>query len=483
MKTIFVLLDSMNRNYLPIHGNDWVKMPNIELLAQNGVVFDNHWLGSAPCMPARRDILTGRLNFLERSWGPIEPLDIPFPRLLRGAGIRSHMETDHYHYFHVGGENYHTPFSTYAFHRGQEEDPWRSKATSPEEPEHMGRWNAQYDMNRETFKTAADYPTPKTFNGAIDWLKCNEGVDDCVLWVEGFDPHEPFDCPKEYVDTYGDDWEGPRYDWTDYQEPKGGDDATAHLRKQYAGTLTMADEYLGKLFDELKRQDAYDDTLIILTTDHGHMIGEHNATGKNRWPVWNQLGHIPLVIKLPGNRNAGQRRDQLTQNIDIMPTLMDFYDVSFSHPIHGESLKNVLEEDAPVQRQGAIYGWYGMQVNVTDGKYTYFRAAARENNSPLFQHYQIPTSYNYHDVAGRLFYQEPEFGNFLPYTDLPVIRSRWNTKRWRTVGKNELYNIESDYGQEHNLTGRDIEKDYIELLRQTMAKMDSPPSQYERLGL
>jgi len=483
MRAIFILLDSMNRNYLPIYDGHWVRTPNIQHLAQSGVVFDNHWLGSAPCMPARRDILTGRLNFLERSWGPVEPLDIPFPRLLRKAGIRSHMETDHYHYFHVGGENYHTTFSTYAYHRGQEGDPWRSSATPPEEPEHLGNWVAQYDLNRQAFKTAADYPTPKTFSGAVDWLECNEGSDDFVLWVEGFDPHEPFDCPKGYLDLYDDDWSGPRYDWTSYREPEGGEDATTHLRKQYAGTLSMADEYMGKMFDELKRQNIFDETLIILTTDHGHLLGEHNSTGKNRWHVWNQLGHIPLVVKLPGNLNAGQRRGQLTQNIDIMPTLLDYFNVDFEHAIHGESLRGVLEEDAAVQRQGAIYGWYGMPVNVTDGKFTYLRAAAREDNGPLYQHYQIPTSYHYHDVADRLFYREPEMGQFLPYTDLPVIRSRWTMRRWSTVADSQLFNIESDYGQQRNLAGTYIEREYTELLRETMKKMDSPPSQFERLGL
>ncbi len=483
MKIIFILLDSLNRDYLPIYGNDWVKTPNIQRLAQKGVVFDNHWLGSAPCMPARRDILTGRLNFLERGWGAIEPLDIPFTRLLRGAGIRSHMETDHYHYFHVGGENYHTQFDTYTFHRGQEQDSWRSSAAPPEEPEHLGQWSVQYDLNREAYKTAADYSTPRTFTGAIEWLKCNEGADDYMLWVEGFDPHEPFDCPKDYLDLYDDDWQGPRYDWTSYREPEGGEDATIHLRKQYAGTLTMADKFLGKLFDELERQNILDETLIILTTDHGHLIGEHNATGKNRWHVWNELGHIPLVVKLPGNIHAGQRRGQLTQNIDIMPTLLDFFNVSIDHPIHGESLKDTLEKDVPVQRQAALYGWFGMPVNVTDGKYTYFRAAAREDNSPLFQHYQIPTSYSFHDVPGPLFFQDPEMGRFLPYTDLPTIRSRWSMKRWRTVKDTQLFNIESDPGQQRNLAGTEIEKEYIELLKQTMKKMDAPPSQFERLGL
>jgi len=483
MKVIFILLDSMNRNYLPIYGNDWVKTPTIDSLAQTGIVFDSHWLGSAPCMPARRDILTGRLNFLERGWGAIEPKDIPFPRLLRQGGIRSHMETDHYHYFHVGGENYHTLFSTYGYHRGQESDPWLSATVPPEEPEHLGNWVAQYDLNRQAFKTAANFSTPKTFQGAIEWLKRNEGLEDYVLWVEGFDPHEPFDCPKEYVDQYGDDWGGPRYDWTSYREPEGGDEATAHLRRQYAGTLNMADEYMGKLFSELQRQGCFDDALIILTTDHGHMIGEHSATGKNRWHVWNQLGNIPLVVKLPGNRNAGQRRQQLTQNIDMMPTLLEYFGVPSDHPIHGESLKDVLESDAPVKREGAIYGWFGMPVNVTDGKHTYFRAAARKDNTPLYVHFQVPTSYNHHDVADRLFYQDAEMGQFLPYTNLPVIRARWSMNRWSTVEETQLFNIETDYGQEHNLAGTDIEKTYIELLRETMKKMDSPPSQFERLGL
>lgn len=483
MKVIFILLDSLNRNYLPVYGNDWMKAPNIERLAEKGLVFDNHWIGSAPCMPARRDILTGRLNFLERNWGPIEPFDIPFTRLLRGAGIRSHMETDHYHYFHVGGEDYHTQFDTYAFHRGQEEDRWRSATTPPLEPEHLGRWSAQYDMNRKTFMTAADYPTPKTFIGAIDWLQCNEGTNDYMLWVEGFDPHEPFDCPKEYVDQYDDDWQGPRYDWPSYRKVEEGEDATTHLRRQYAGVVNMADEYLGKLFDELERQEIFDESLIILTTDHGHLLGEHDSTGKNRWHVWNELGNIPLVIKLPGNLHAGQRRSQLTQNIDIMPTLLDFFGVSFEHPIHGESLKDVLQKDAPVQRRAALYGWFGMPVNVTDGSYTYMRAAAREDNSPLYQHFLSPTSYNIHDVPGEPFFQQAEFGQFLPYTDLAVLRTRWNMNRWSTVKDTQLFNIEDDPGQQYNLAGSELEEKYIELLKQTMQKMDAPAGQYERLGL
>ena len=131
MKAVFVLSDSLNRHFLPSYGNDWVQAPNIDRLARRSVTFDNHWIGSAPCMPARRDILTGRLNFLEREWSGLEPFDRPFTRLLRNNGIHTHMETDHYHYFHVGGENYHTQFGSWRFHRGQEWDVWASTIRPP----------------------------------------------------------------------------------------------------------------------------------------------------------------------------------------------------------------------------------------------------------------------------------------------------------------------------------------------------------------
>ena len=123
MKAIVILLDTLNRHFLPAYGNRAVKTPALDRLAARSIRFDNHWLGSAPCMPARRDMLTGRLNFLERGWGGMEPFDICLPHLLARSGIHSHIETDHYHYGQGGGEYYHTTFSTWRMHRGQEFDP------------------------------------------------------------------------------------------------------------------------------------------------------------------------------------------------------------------------------------------------------------------------------------------------------------------------------------------------------------------------
>lgn len=484
MKVIFILSDSLNRHYLPIYGNDWVIAPNLQRFADQSVVFDNHWIGSAPCMPARRDIITGRLNFLERGWGGLEPFDIPFPHLLRDeAGIYCHMETDHYHYFHVGGENYHMPFNAWSFHRGQESDTYVSRVSSPEEPDYLGRWRAQYAKNQTAFTSAAQFPTQRTFQGAIDWLKANEGQDDFFLWLEVFDPHEPFDCPKEYVDLYGDEWDGPLYNWSGYDKVDPESEATLHLRRQYASTLTMMDEWFGKLLHELERQDALEDTLIILTTDHGHFLGERGLTGKNNWQVWNELAHIPLIVHLPGGRCAGERRGQLTQNIDTMPTILDYFGVALEHPIHGESWRPILEENAPAVRRAALYGWFGQTVNVTDGVHTYFRAPVRADNQPLYRHFLVPGSFSLRDVCPASFYDQAELGHFLPYTSYPVLRARASRPRSVDWCDTMLYDITSDYGQTTNLAYTDLERAYEQVLVDTMHEMDAPPSQYERLGL
>ena len=108
MRTIFILMDSLNRHMLPAYGNDWVKTPHIDRLVARGLVFDKHYCGSMPCMPALRDMMTGRLNFLETGWGPLEPWDDVLPSLLRKAhDVYCHMITDHCHYFNSGaGDRY-----------------------------------------------------------------------------------------------------------------------------------------------------------------------------------------------------------------------------------------------------------------------------------------------------------------------------------------------------------------------------------------
>ena len=151
MKTVFVLFDSLNRHMLGPYGGKRIPTPNFDRLAKRCVTFDRHYVGSLPCIPARRDMLTGRLSFLHRSWGPMEPFDNAFPELLYGAGVYSHLITDHYHYWEDGGATYHNRYDSYEFVRGQEGDPWKAMVQPPWERLREMYHERQFDTAQRTY--------------------------------------------------------------------------------------------------------------------------------------------------------------------------------------------------------------------------------------------------------------------------------------------------------------------------------------------
>ena len=104
MKLVFVLFDSLNRLALGPYGGTRLATPNFDRLAARAVTFDGHHVGSLPCMPARRDMQTGRLSFLHRSWGPLEPFDNAFPELLLGE---REQPVDVVRFRHVGADRRH----------------------------------------------------------------------------------------------------------------------------------------------------------------------------------------------------------------------------------------------------------------------------------------------------------------------------------------------------------------------------------------
>ena len=105
MKALMVMYDSLRRDLLSVYGGP-IPASNFERLAAHTVCFDKSYVGSLPCMPARRELHTGRYNFLHRSWGPMEPYDDSMPEILKKHGIHSRLATDHYHYVEDGGCTY-----------------------------------------------------------------------------------------------------------------------------------------------------------------------------------------------------------------------------------------------------------------------------------------------------------------------------------------------------------------------------------------
>ncbi|MDL2232440.1 sulfatase-like hydrolase/transferase [Ruminococcaceae bacterium OttesenSCG-928-L11] len=499
MKTIVILMDTLNRHMLKCYNPEAKAItPAIDRLAAKSIVFDNHFIGSAPCMPARRDILTGRLNFLERNWGPIEPFDVTFPELLRKQGTFCHIVTDHSHYAEIGGEGYMQQFNTWDLQRGQETDVWASRIKEPDNiPEqYFGRMGRQYQCNRMHFQTDADYPTPRTFASAAKWLEENGGEDDFFLMVEAFDPHEPFDATEEFKAMYPEDYDGPVYEWPKYAPiTEETPEAVNHLRNLYYATLSMADKWLGKLLDEMDRQNLWEDTMVIFTSDHGHMLGEHGVTGKNQFHAWNEMSHIPLFVHLPGGKGAGTRCNAVTQNVDLCPTMLDYYGVTEYPPVmpklHGKSWKPLLDGETEKVRDYAIYGWHGKPVNITDGQYTYFRAAKDDSNAPLYSYMSMLTTfprYMGRDVPkGALV-----CGDYLPHAQMAVYRLDMAEvmkhlppfMRDNSLIKDSLlFDLATDYAQEKPLQDPALEQRMTEALIRTMEEHDSPAEQFERLGL
>lgn len=506
MKAIFVILDTLRRDYLEPYGTTWVKTPNIARLAERSVVCDNHWVGSLPCMPARREFMTGRHNFLERGWGPLEPFDDVLPTLLRRvpppaatgstttgrqAPVFSHLITDHYHYFYLGGEGHNSSFDTWQFERGQENDMWISRVDLPALPPSLNHpgMRQQNVLNRQAQRDEADFSGPRCIEHAVRWLDDNQDSDNWLLQVELFDPHEPFYVVPEYLKLYEDHWDGTPYDWPSYGVCADQPEAITHIRACYAALLTMTDHWLGKLWDKLDALDMWQDTVVVLTTDHGTMLGEHQYWMKNAMPVYNEIAHIPLIVHLPGSQHAGKRVTALTQTTDIMPTFLDWFDTPLPPHVHGTSLRPVLEGDGTVH-DSLIFGYFGMALNATDGQYTYFRNPAAAE-STLYAYTAMPTQF--HGFMDREALAASQMDRFLGHTyNIPVFKVPQTGKAPHQhgvsasepyVAHHELYDINADPNQEHPLTNDEEEGRFRTLLREHLERVDAPTEHLERLGL
>lgn len=491
MRVVLVLMDTLRKDFLKTYNNEsFVSTPNLDAFSRDSATFDNHFIGSTPCMPARRDIMTGRLNFLERSWGPIEPFDITVSRVLQDHGVYSHLTTDHTHYFRLGGEGYINQFTTWDFHRGQEGDPWVSRIKDPEwmPEQYYGKLRRQYQANREKwYEDEEQYPTPRTFRSACEWLELNKDEEDFFIQVEVFDPHEPFDVPSKYMEMYNDVYTGPYFETPNYGEVDVPEEAVDYIRKRYAALMTMTDEHFGRLIDKMKELDIYDDTLIIVTSDHGYFLGERHLFGKNYMHNYNELAAIPLFVKDPENRKQGERVETVSQNIDIMPTILDYFNIDIPDEVQGKSWLPLLCNNNN-DKKYAVYGAHGITVNITDGHYTYFRAP-KNDNSPLYEYAGIPTTIRHY--LGEQNPSEIQMGKFLSRTDFPVYKVPIK-KAAILDGLGDmseytkdslLFDIKNDKKQEFPIKDFELEKKLRKALKDELIVLEAPAEQFERLEL
>lgn len=523
---VVVLLDSLNRHHLGAYGGTEFATPNLDRFAARATTFLRHVTGSLPCMPARHDILCGALDFLWRPWGSIELWEQPITADLRHAGVTTMLVTDHPHLFETGGENYHTDFGGWDYVRGHEGDPWKtwldpSWIGVPAPPaldggwwlrrrfgEHAPRLDRAYDRTRTHYREETDFPGPQTMTAAATWLAdaARHGRDGrWLLFVDEFDPHEPFDTPPEWTGRYEDvPWEGERIIWPPYVVggKAGGFLSEAegrHVRANYGAKLSMIDHWFGRMLDQLDADGAWDDTAVIVCTDHGHYLGEERDDGQgNRVDLWGKpgvpqfrpLGHIPLMIHWPGVE-GGRVCDALTTNVDLHATIADAFGVTPSHRTHGRSLVPLLTGEAVSVRDWAIGGVFGNWVQVTDGRRVYARAPEGEN-FPLSMWSNRWSTMPVH-VSGIVELPKPDHRAFLdrmPGSTVPVIRQPFQPGDalpfWvnrANVGQHHLYDVDVDPDERENRVGERLERELQDLLRTALAELEAPAEQLDRLGL
>jgi arylsulfatase A-like enzyme len=497
---IVVLLDSLNRHMLGCYGGNEFTTPNLDAFAARSTKFENHVTGSLPCMPARHDILCGALDFLWKPWGSIEVWEDPVTYALRHQEVTTMLVSDHPHLFEVGGENYHTDFDGWEYLRGHESDLWHtvedpSYIGAPALPAQKARMRRGSDFSRTWFRSEDDFPGPKTMKTAAQWLDRNAGQHDrFMLFVDEFDPHEPFDTPLPWADRYDPDWEGERIIWPTYSSNGVASGALTerearHLRANYGSKLSMIDHWFGRVIDSIDRNGLWDDTAIIVCTDHGHYLGEKDIFGKPAVMQYEPLGHTPLLVSWPGTRHGSV--DALTTNVDIHATICDIFDIEPEHVTHGRSLVPVLEERSPTVREWAIGGVFGKWVQVTDGSKKYARAP-EGNGFPLSMWSNRWTTMPVH-ARPNVRLPRPDrraYLDFMPGSESPVIRQPFHAGDrlpfWALnppVGEHHLFDLTEDPEENHDLTGTRLEAEMIDLLRVALVELEAPQEQLERLAI
>ncbi|MCH3917263.1 MAG: sulfatase [Spirochaetia bacterium] len=487
MKAVLIMYDSLNKRYLPPYGNNKVVCPNFTRLAQCCNTYDNFYAGSLPCIPARREIHTGRYNFLHRSWSPGEPFDESMPELLSQAGIYTHLITDHCHYWENGGLNYNTRFTTHEYIRGQEGDAWAGTAKDFTGNKYGKR---QDSFNRLLEAEEKDHSHVRCFEKGRQFLYDNKDNDNWFLQLEYFDPHEPFFAPDRFKKLYTDS--PNQVDWPEYRVyTEAEQDMVDSFQTNYSAVVSMCDEYLGKILDVFDELDLWKDTLLIINTDHGFMLGEKGFVGKNYMPVFDDIANLPFFMYVPGEEK-GKRRKSLCQTIDIAPTLLDWFGMQKGKHMLGKSLLETNKNDRSVH-ECILYGYFGMHVNITDGKYTYHRCAKTKDNTPLFQYTLEPAhikkfmSKEEIKQADMHLHDEFTWTDHVPVMKIPVDE-RYDRKKYYTYSNHAkygdlLFDRVNDPEQLTPLHDEQIEQHFTAKMVSLMKENEAPEEQYVRLGL
>jgi arylsulfatase A-like enzyme len=403
MNIIWIMADSLRYDHVGANGNDWIKTPSLDKFAANSVVFDRAFQLSFPTLPTRTDMFTGRYTFPRRGWQSLEWSDVVASDLFKEAGLYPHMIFDTYHlknFWH----NFDRGFGGWQWIRGQEAD----FGLPPQEPGdvriHPTRPDVRLDpmgSNIREFSTMrhrqfeSEYISPRTYTAAERWLEYNHKKP-FFLYIDSFDPHEPWDPPAYYVEMYDSAYEGPvishppHYGFTD----EFSQEQIHKMRMLYAGEVTMVDRWMGRLLQKIEDLGLRENTMIVVMCDHGFLLGDNGRIGKSNrdfrwrheasggddrylhpWPFYRIVNQLNFMVHVPGAKP--RRTDAIVQPCDMLPTALEFLGADIPDVVEGQSFLPVLKGESDKLRDFAITSieLFTDQTNhegmstVTDGRY------------------------------------------------------------------------------------------------------------------
>lgn len=510
MNVVCILLDTLRRDHVGCYGNPAIHTPNLDRFAANGAMFQNAYLGSYPCMPARQDLWTGRLNFLWRGWSPLEVDEEDLITTINRSGKTSMLVTDHYHLWQNGAGNYHNHFSGMEWIRGQEMDNWRTDRTAavdyPASPEKLNANWERYARNTSSFQSEEDYFAAKVFRKSMDWIERNKDDQDFFLMIDCFDPHEPFDPPPSYIERYAPNYRGEAIIWPKYGDvSQYTEEELAYIHALYCAEVTFVDHWFGKFHDRLEALGMLENTMVIVTSDHGFLFGEHQWLGKHARILYQDIAQVPLLVRHPAIP-PNTKYSELVQMPDLTPTILDALGIERSGTMHGASLTPLwdrsqaspAEEREPIrERESMIFGVFGGPVYCTDGAWLLVKKP-NPTNAPLywythshFQNWGFGQVNLLEDSKDRFemwdkhrFPVQYEQGK---PNHAPPRMIRSEEERWTEVADagDELYHIRDDHLQSFNRIDEEpeIAERLKESIRRRLKTLGAPSEQSVRLGL
>ena len=400
MKAIVVILDSLRRDHVGCYGADGIHTPVLDQLSREAVRFTNPKPEALATIQTRRAIHTGNRVFPFgghqtpkgdavpwAGWEAHAESAVTLSEIARNAGFHTGLVTDVYHQFKPA-MNFHRGFNQFLWVRGQESDRWQSRhlideatATAhsyPVQHTDAGRERIQrYLANVSWRRYEEDYFAPRVFSEAMRFVEDNR-EQDFLLFVDCFDPHEPWDPPRWYLDRYAPGYRGTDLIWPSYGPCDGlGPEELRLIRALYAGEVTMTDRWLGIFLEHCRDLGIMDDTLLIVLSDHGHSLGEHGVMGKLPRSLYPELVDIFLMVRRPGGEGGGATCDSFVYTHDLMPTVLTQLGLEAPLPVEGRDLLAIADGTAP-SRDHAVTGFHNY-VAYADSEYWYFSDHGRSD--------------------------------------------------------------------------------------------------------